>query len=85
MADYGTNGGASVFPALDDPGSLERLSSSPARFYNNDGEAFKSVDPMGTVTCQEFDDAGRRSKLVENATSCGRLEQFQFIEQFVQQ
>ncbi|MEX2188730.1 MAG: RHS repeat domain-containing protein, partial [Pirellulales bacterium] len=41
----------------------------PDTEYNPDGEAFKTTDPAGTITEQEFDDAGRREKLIENKIS----------------
>jgi hypothetical protein len=64
-ADYGTNGGT----ALSRPAVIPARSDTvlvTATLYNSDGEAFKVIDPMGTITYREFDDAGRRTKLVEN-------------------
>src|SRR5262249_46185652 len=34
--------------------------------YDAAGNAFKSVDPAGREQRQEFDDAGRRTKLIQN-------------------
>ena len=34
--------------------------------YNNRGEAFERIDPKGTVTHQEFNDAGQVIKTIEN-------------------
>lgn len=34
--------------------------------YNDNGEAFKTIDPAGKEDRTEFDDAGRRTKSIEN-------------------
>ena len=34
--------------------------------YNDNGEAFKTIDPAGKEDRTEFDDAGRRTKTIEN-------------------
>jgi YD repeat-containing protein len=70
-ADYGTNGGATLSPPP---------STAPARSdtilvtttgYNERGEANQMTDPKGTVNQLTFDDAGRKTKLVENYISGG--------------
>jgi RHS repeat-associated protein len=85
-ANYGTNGGT----------VLNRSSTIPARSdtclvtsttFNARGEAYLSTDPVGTVMNSAFDDAGRRTSLVENyiaisssssssssANSCGQSD-----------
>lgn len=64
-ANYGTNGGS----------ALSRPSTVPARSdtvlvtsteYNARGEPFKTIDPAGKEDRIEFDDAARRTKLIEN-------------------
>jgi len=64
-ADYGTNGGS----------ALSRPSTVPARSdtvlvtsteYDETGEVEFVTDPAGTETRNEYDDAGRPTKLIEN-------------------
>jgi RHS repeat-associated protein len=64
-ANYGTNGGT----------ALSRPARAPARsstvlvsttLYDQEGDAFQVIDPMGTVNQSAFDDAGRLTQLLEN-------------------
>jgi RHS repeat-associated protein len=64
-ADYGTNGGASFSRPSTVPTRSDTVLVTTVEF-NNDGEPYKSIDPKGTETRREFDDAGRRTKLIEN-------------------
>jgi len=64
-ADYGTNGGASFSRPTTVPTRSDTVLVSSVEF-NDDSEAYKSLDPKATETRQEFDDAGRRTKLIEN-------------------
>ena len=64
-ANYGTNGGSAwTRPATIPARSDTVLVSSTV--FNDAGEQEESTDPMGTVTRQEFDAAGRMVKLIEN-------------------
>ncbi len=65
VANYGTNGGDKVDrPALI-PASTPLCLVSQTR-YNARGEAAARVDPAGKTDTQEYDDAGRLVKTVEN-------------------
>jgi RHS repeat-associated protein len=64
-ADYGTNGGTALSRPSTIPGRSDSVLVSSAT-YNNDGEAYLLTDPASRMTYLEFDDAGRRTKLVEN-------------------
>ncbi len=65
VANYGTNGGDKVDrPALIPASTPLCLVSQTV--YNARGEAAASVDPAGKVDKQEYDDAGRLTKTVEN-------------------
>ena len=64
-ANYGTNGSV----------ALVRPSTVPARadtvlvdsiVFNSRGEAFQTIDPAGRVDQTTFDDAGRRTELIQN-------------------
>ncbi|MGH7979234.1 MAG: RHS repeat-associated core domain-containing protein [Limisphaerales bacterium] len=70
LANYGTNGGA-VFtrPPIVPASSPTVLVSAIA--YNDRGEPYQMTDAAGTVTQQVFDDAGRRTQLIENYVSGG--------------
>jgi len=66
-ASYGTNGDS----------ALSRSSTIPTRSddilvttteYNDDGEAYKTIDPANKEDRTEFDDAGRVTKQIENYT-----------------
>ncbi len=64
-ADYGTNGGT----ALSRPSTIPTSSDSclvATTVFNSRGEPYLATDAAGTVTCQQFDDAGRRTSLIEN-------------------
>ncbi len=65
MANYGTNGDA----------ALSRSSTVPARSdsvlvttteYDSAGQAYQTIDPAGREDRQEFDDAGRVTKTIQN-------------------
>ena len=64
-ANYGTNGGEKVDRPDLIPASTPLCLVSETR-YNARGEAYASVDPAGKVDKQEYDDAGRLVKTVEN-------------------
>lgn len=64
-ADYGTNGGSALSRPATVPSRSDSVLVTTAEF-NSRGEAYKTTDPAATVTYAEFDDAGRRTKLVEN-------------------
>jgi RHS repeat-associated protein len=64
-AAYGTNGGSALSRPSTVPSRSDTCLVSTTEF-NSRGEAYKVVDPKATVTRQEFDDAGRRTKLIEN-------------------
>jgi RHS repeat-associated protein len=66
--NYGTNGAAAWSrPATPASASDTVLVSTFA--YNAAGDQVESVDPMGTVNQQEFDQAGRQVKTIENYVS----------------
>ncbi len=64
-ANYGTNGGAAWTRPATIPARSDTVLVSSSTF-NNAGEQEESKDPMGTVTRQEFDAAGRMVKQIEN-------------------
>lgn len=64
-ASYGTNGGASFTRSATIPARSDTVLVSSTE-YNNRGEAFKTIDPKGTENREEFDDAGRRIKVIQN-------------------
>jgi len=66
-ANYGTNGGS----ALTRPSTVPTRSDTilvMTTTFNDDGEGYKRIDPAGTEMREEFDDAGRRTKRIENYT-----------------
>ncbi|MEX2119699.1 MAG: hypothetical protein WD847_08900 [Pirellulales bacterium] len=65
LADYGTNGGSAFTRASTVPARSDTVLVTSTE-YNSDGEGFKTIDPMATQTRQEFDAAGRQTKLIEN-------------------
>lgn len=70
QADFGTNGGA----AWSRPDTIPSRSDTvlvASSVFDDAGNQTESTDPMGTVTRQEFDQAGRRVKTVENWISGG--------------
>ncbi len=54
-AAYGTNGGTALTRPSTAPQSSDTVLVSQTR-YNDDGEAFETVDPMGRVMHKDFDD-----------------------------
>jgi YD repeat-containing protein len=42
--------------------------------YNNRGEAFETTDPSGTVMQTTWDDAGRKTKTIENYVNAGPVD-----------
>ena len=64
-ADYGTNGGTALNRPTTYPASSSTCLVTLVTF-NARGETYLSTDPMGTVTYQLFDDAGRQLTLIEN-------------------
>ena len=64
-ANYGTNGGTPLSRSSAIPASSSTCLVDSTTF-NARGEAFHFTDPMGAVTYQAFDDAGRRVTLIEN-------------------
>ena len=70
VGNYGTNGNTALArPDVAPPSSTAVLVSSVV--FNIRGEAFQTIDPMGTVTQQAWDDAARRIALIENYVSGG--------------
>jgi RHS repeat-associated protein len=69
-ADYGTNGGAAWTPPDTIPSRSDTVLVSSS-MYDAAGNLTEDTDPMGTVTTQEFDQAGRRVKTVENWFAAG--------------
>ncbi|NLE39470.1 MAG: RHS repeat protein, partial [Pirellulaceae bacterium] len=63
-ANYGTNGGSAPTDA-DPPSSSDTVLVSQTN-YNDAGEAFEAIDPKGVKTTQEFDDAGRLTRTIQN-------------------
>ncbi|HQU42472.1 MAG TPA: hypothetical protein PK867_06650, partial [Pirellulales bacterium] len=67
-AEYGTNGDAPFTRSDTVPASSDTVHVS-LTLYNDRGEPYQSVDPMGTVTQTTLDDAARRTDLVRNYQS----------------
>ncbi len=64
-ANYGTNGDTSLVRPATIPARSDTVFGSSSLF-NSRGETYQMIDAAGTVTCQTFDDAGRRTELVSN-------------------
>jgi len=64
-ANYGTNGDVALVRSDTIPTATDTVLVSSI-LYNSRGETYQLIDPAGTVTCQMFDDAARRTKLVSN-------------------
>ncbi|HUY35941.1 MAG TPA: hypothetical protein VMV69_24590, partial [Pirellulales bacterium] len=64
-ANYGTNGDVALMRSDTIPAATDTVLVSSI-LYNSRGETYQLIDPAGTVTCQMFDDAARRTKLVSN-------------------
>ena len=65
QADYGTNGGT----AWTRPATVPTRSDTvlvTSFMFDDAGDQTESTDPMGTVTRQEFDQAGRVVKTIDN-------------------
>ena len=69
-ADYGTNGGAAFTRPATVPTRSDTILVSTTS-YNDDGEAFSTIDPQNTETQFEFDAAGRQVTQIENYVSGG--------------
>ncbi len=67
-ADYGTNGDGSKPTRPDSPPASSDTVLVSTTEYNSDGEAYKTIDPAGREDRQEFDDAGRAVKTIQNYT-----------------
>ncbi|MGH7134882.1 MAG: hypothetical protein ACREHD_04030, partial [Pirellulales bacterium] len=65
LADYGTNGDVPLARSDTIPASSDTVHVS-LTLYNDRGEPYQSVDPMGTVDQTTLDDAGRRVELIRN-------------------
>jgi hypothetical protein len=67
-ADYGTNGdGSKPSRPSSAPASSDTVLVSTTE-YNSDGEGYKTIDPAGREDRQEFDDAGRVARTIQNYT-----------------
>ncbi|HUY35939.1 MAG TPA: RHS repeat-associated core domain-containing protein [Pirellulales bacterium] len=64
-ANYGTNGDVSLVRPASISARADTVLVNSA-LYNSRGETYQTVDPAGTVTCQTFDDAARRTELISN-------------------
>ena len=64
-ADYGTADGSTPTRPASAPASSDTVLVSTVA-YNNDGEAYRAVDPAGTVAQSTFDDAGRLVQSIQN-------------------
>jgi len=63
--NYGTNGGSALTrPAIVPDRSDDVLVTATA--YNDRGEAYAAIDPAGREDRQEFDDAGRMVRTIQN-------------------
>jgi RHS repeat-associated protein len=65
QANYGDNGGSSFTRSSTIPARSDTVLVSSAA-YNDDGEAYKQIDPAGKEDRTYFDDAGRVLKMIEN-------------------
>jgi RHS repeat-associated protein len=65
VANYGTNGGASLLRSSTIPPSRDTCLVDSAA-YNARGEDYLAIDPAGTAAYRTFDDRGRKLTLVEN-------------------
>jgi RHS repeat-associated protein len=68
MANYGTNGGTALTRSATIPTASDTILVNLTR-YDDAGNVYEMVDPIGTVTRLEFDDAGRKTTLIENYQS----------------
>ena len=67
QANYGTNADAVLTRPATVPTRSDDVLVSEI-FYSDAGEAFKTIDASGREDRQEFDDAGRVTKVIENYT-----------------
>ena len=65
VANYGTNGDVTLVRPSTIPARADTVLVS-STLFNSRGENYQSTDAAGTVTCQTFDDAARRTVLVSN-------------------
>jgi RHS repeat-associated protein len=65
VGDYGTNADASFTRSSTIPSRSDTVLVNSTE-YNSDGEAYKTIDPAGRDDRMYFDDAGRRTKTIEN-------------------
>ncbi|HUY92555.1 MAG TPA: hypothetical protein VMV10_27700 [Pirellulales bacterium] len=68
IAEYGTNGDAAFTRSTTIPARSDTVLVT-STLYNDRGEAYQSIDPAGTVTQTTFDDADRRTQLIQNCQS----------------
>ncbi|HQG48456.1 MAG TPA: hypothetical protein PK373_05155, partial [Sedimentisphaerales bacterium] len=64
-ANYGTNGGSSLTRSDTVPTRSDDVLVSSTE-YDSTGQAYKTTDPAGKEDRQEFDDAGRVLKTIQN-------------------
>jgi len=64
-ANYGDNGGSTLSRPTSAPPSSDTILVTTTQ-YDEAGHAFQVVDPAGRESRQEFDQAGRRTKLINN-------------------
>ncbi|MBL7041600.1 MAG: RHS repeat-associated core domain-containing protein [Pirellulaceae bacterium] len=65
QANYGDNGGSALTRPDTVPARSDTILVSTTE-YNDNGEAFKTIDPSGKEDRTEFDDAGRQTAIIEN-------------------
>lgn len=63
--NYGTNGGTALSRSATIPARTNAALVSSSEF-NASGDQIRTTDPAGTVTALEYDQAGRRTKVIEN-------------------
>ncbi|HEX7375606.1 MAG TPA: RHS repeat-associated core domain-containing protein [Pirellulales bacterium] len=68
VADYGTNADVPLTRPDTIPASSTAVHVA-LTLYNNRGEPYQSIDPMGMVDQTTLDDAGRRTQLIRNYQS----------------
>lgn len=65
VANYGTNGDSSLSRPSTVPARSDTILVSTTEF-DSAGQAYKTIDPAGREDRQEFDDAGRVTKSIQN-------------------
>ncbi len=64
-ANYGTNGDAALSRSSTRAGRSDTVLVTTTE-YNSAGQAYQTIDPAGREDRQEFDDAGRVTKTIQN-------------------